>query len=79
MIGCFDGSPCTILYFKKGSADLVSTEECMSSTVPQLPQQVPADDIYNNNETGVFHCTILHDSLSYKHATLSALRKDWIV
>jgi hypothetical protein len=60
---------------KNDSADAVSAEKWKSTKLPKLLQKCCADDIYNANETVLFHLATLDGSLSYKHAALPHSKK----
>jgi hypothetical protein len=60
---------------KKASADAVSAEQQKSTRLPNLLHKFCTDDIYNDDETGLFHHAALDGSLSYKHATLSGFKE----
>jgi hypothetical protein len=42
---------------------------------PNLLQKFCIDDIYNADETDLFHCATPDGSLSYKHTILSGSKK----
>jgi hypothetical protein len=60
---------------EKGRADGVHAEQCKSTELPNLPQKICADDIYNADETGLFYRATPDGFLSYRHATLSGSKK----
>ena len=60
---------------EKGSADTQSSEEWISSGLPELLGKYRPNDVYNADETGLYYRATPDGSLCYCRETLSGSKK----
>ena len=62
-------------YGEKGSADMESAKLWKATKLPELLDKFSSDNIYNANETGLFHWATPDGSLVYKQESLLGFKK----
>ena len=60
---------------EKGSADTEGADEWISTVLPQLLREYKPDDIYNADETGLYHQATPDGSLCYAYQKLNGSKK----